>query len=69
MLAFDPGAHHLYVATESGEVGVLDRRQGNLVVTGSAHLADGAHMVTVDPATQNSNYPVPSGSDGHPALL
>ena len=39
------------------------------MVIGSAHLADGAHVVMIDPTTQRSHYPVPSGSDGHPALL
>ena len=39
------------------------------MVIGSAHLADGAHVVAIDPATQRSYYPVPSWSDGHPALL
>ena len=69
MLAYDEGAQRLYVAAESGEVTILDRQRGSLVVTGSAHLADGAHVVAIDPATHHSYYPVPSGAGGHPALL
>jgi DNA-binding beta-propeller fold protein YncE len=69
VLVFDAGAHRLYVAAESGEVTVLDERDGKLQVAGSEHLADGAHVVAVDPATHYSYYPIPSGSGGHPALL
>ena len=69
VLAYDAAAQRLYVAAESGEVTVLDRQRDKLMVIGSAHLADGAHVVAIDPATQRSYYPVPSGSDGHPALL
>lgn len=69
VLAFDPGAHRLYVAAESGWVTVLDLHDHDLVAVGSDHLADGAHVVAVDPATHHSYYPVPAGADGHPALL
>jgi DNA-binding beta-propeller fold protein YncE len=69
VLAYDAGAHRLYVAAESGEVSVLDERDGKLRVAGSDHLADGAHVVAVDPATHHSYYPIPSGSGGHPVLL
>jgi hypothetical protein len=50
-------------------VSVLDERDGKLRVAGSDHLADGAHVVAVDPATHHSYYPIPSGSGGHPVLL
>ena len=69
VLAYDAGAHRLYVAAESGVVSVLDERDGKLQGVGSDHLADGAHVVAVDPATHHSYYPIPSGSGGHPALL
>jgi DNA-binding beta-propeller fold protein YncE len=69
VLAYDPGAHRLYVAAESGEVSVLAERDGKLHVVGSDHLADGAHVVALDPATHHSYYPIPSGSSGHPVLL
>ncbi|MFF4041223.1 YncE family protein [Streptomyces sp. NPDC001816] len=69
VLAYDPAARHLYVAAESGWVTTADNRNGHLTVTGRAHLADGAHVVAVDPTTHRSYYPVPHGSDGHPAPL
>ncbi|WP_043726514.1 YncE family protein [Kutzneria sp. 744] len=69
VLAYDANAHRLYVAAESGAVSVLDLRDGKLTVAGSDHLADGAHVVAVDPGTHRSYYPVPAGSDGRPALL
>jgi DNA-binding beta-propeller fold protein YncE len=69
VVAYDTGARRLYVAAESGEVSVLDRDHDSLKLAGSAHLADGAHVVAVDPATHHSYYPVPFGSDGNPALL
>jgi len=69
VLAYDLGAHRLYVAAESGEVSVLDEQDGKLRVVGSDHLADGAHVVALDPATHHSYYPIPAGSSGRPALL
>lgn len=69
VLAYDPAASRLYVAAESGDLTILDNRAGHLTVTGRAHLADGAHVVAVDPATHDSYYPVPDGPDGRPMLL
>jgi DNA-binding beta-propeller fold protein YncE len=69
VLAYDPAAGRLYVAAESGDLTVLDNHAGHLTVTGRAHLADGAHVVAVDPATHDSYFPVPDGPGGHPALL
>jgi DNA-binding beta-propeller fold protein YncE len=69
VLAYDPGARRLYVAAESGALTTLDLRDHTLAVTGSGHLADGAHVVAIDPNTHRSYYPVPAGTDGHPALL
>ena len=69
MLAYDPAGHRLYVAAESGTLTTLDRHDRTLAVTESGHLADNAHVVAVDPTTHRSYYPVPAGSDGHPALL
>jgi DNA-binding beta-propeller fold protein YncE len=69
VLAYDPAAHRLYVAAESGTVTTLDLRDHRMAVTGSGHLADGAHVVAVDAGTHRSYYPVPAGSNGHPALL
>ncbi|MGW0208981.1 YncE family protein [Streptomyces sp. NPDC003233] len=69
VLAYDPAARHLYVAAESGWVTTADTHDRHLIVTGRAHLADGAHVVAVDSTTHRSYYPVPRGSGGHPALL
>ncbi|WP_265561181.1 YncE family protein [Streptomyces hygroscopicus] len=69
VLAYDPAARHLYVASETGWVTTADNNSGHLNVTGRAHLADGAHVVAVDSTTHLSYYPVPHGSGGHPALL
>jgi DNA-binding beta-propeller fold protein YncE len=69
VLAYDPAAHRLYVAAESGTLTTLDSHGHTVSVTGSAHLADGAHVVAVDPDTHRSYYPVPAGANGHPALL
>jgi DNA-binding beta-propeller fold protein YncE len=69
VLAYDLGARRLYVAAESGTVTTLDMHDHTLGVTGSGHLADGAHVVFVAPDTHRSYYPVPAGSNGHPALL
>ena len=69
VLAYDPSAHRLYVGAESGILTTLDLRNHMLAVTGSGHLANGAHVVAVDAGTHRSYYPVPAGSNGHPALL
>jgi len=69
VLAYDPVAHRLYVAAESGWVTVLDLHGRHLTVIGQAHLADGAHVVAVDPVTHRSYYPIPRGPDGRPVLL
>jgi DNA-binding beta-propeller fold protein YncE len=69
VLAYDQQAHRLYVAAESGTVTVLDQRYRTTTVAGIGRLADGAHVVAVDPKTHHSFYPVPRGADGHPALL
>ena len=69
VLAYDQGAQRLYVASESGTVTVLDQQSGHLTELGSGHLADGAHVVVLDPNTGHTYYPIPTGTDGHPALL
>lgn len=68
VLAYDSAADRLYVAAESGWVTTLDRHGRHLTVAGRAHLADGAHVVAVDPTTHRSYYPLPRGRTGRPAL-
>lgn len=69
VLAYDEATHRLYVAAESGWVTILDENDRRLRVVGSDHLADDAHVVALDQHTHHSYYPVPTGGDGHPALL
>jgi DNA-binding beta-propeller fold protein YncE len=69
VLAFDPHAGRLYVASESGYVTVLQLQGPRLRVIYSNYLADDAHVVAVDPATGRSYFPVLSASGDHPAVL
>ncbi|WP_228047737.1 YncE family protein [Streptomyces justiciae] len=69
VLAYDPNARRLYVASESGWVTVADVRDRHLIDTSSAHLAEDAHVVAVDPITHRSYFPIPHGSDDHAAVL
>jgi DNA-binding beta-propeller fold protein YncE len=69
VLAYDSAAHRLYVAAESGTLTTLDLQDHTLAVSGSGHLAEGAHVVAVNIDTHRSYYPVPAGSNGHPSLL
>jgi hypothetical protein len=69
VLAFDGRAGRLHVAAESGWVTVLQRHGQRLRVIYSEYLANDAHVVTVDPGTGRSYFPVPSASGGHPAVL
>jgi DNA-binding beta-propeller fold protein YncE len=68
VLTYDSAAHRLYVAAESGWVTTLDNHDRHLTLTGRAHLAQGAHVVTVDPVSHRSYYPIADGPSGHPTL-
>ena len=68
VLTYDPGANRVYVAAESGWVSVFDHDHGHLTVRGSAHLADGAHTLALDPTTHHSYFPIAKGSSGSPVL-
>src|SRR5204863_4130565 len=50
VLAFDPGLHRLYVASEVGRVSVFTEREGKLVLDGDVTMPH-AHTVAVDPRT------------------
>jgi hypothetical protein len=69
VLAYDPTGQRLYVAAESGIVTILELRDRTVAISGTGHLADNAHVVALDPLTHRSYYPVPAGTNGHPALL
>jgi DNA-binding beta-propeller fold protein YncE len=68
VLAYDPGANRVYVAAESGWVSIFDHDHGHLTVRGSAHLADGAHSLALDPTTHHSYIPIPKDHNGLPVL-
>jgi DNA-binding beta-propeller fold protein YncE len=68
VLAYDPGAGRVYVAAESGWVSIFDHDHGHLTARGSAHLADGAHSISLDPTTHHSFFPIPKGANGSPVL-
>ena len=68
VLVYDEGAHRVYVAAESGWVSVFDHSGGHLTPRGSAHLADEAHSLALDPATHHSYFPIPKGTGGAPVL-
>jgi DNA-binding beta-propeller fold protein YncE len=67
-MAYDSAAHRLYVGAESGIVAVLVLNGHNVPVIRSDNLADGAHVVVVDPGTHRTYYPVHGGPEG-PVLL
>jgi DNA-binding beta-propeller fold protein YncE len=69
VVAFDGRAGRLYVAAESGWVTVLQLHGHGLRVVYFNQLGDDAHVVTVDPATGRSYFPVLDGLAGHPAVL
>jgi DNA-binding beta-propeller fold protein YncE len=68
VLAYDPGTNRVYVAAESGWVSIFDHDRGHLTVRGSAHLADGAHSVALDPTSHHTYIPIPKDHNGSPVL-
>lgn len=67
VLAFDPGLHRLYVASESGVISVFDEHDRGLVLKASGKLADNAHTVAVDRATHRVYFPL-EDVNGHAVL-
>jgi DNA-binding beta-propeller fold protein YncE len=68
VLAYDASANRILVAAESGWVSIFDHVHGRLTPRGSAHLADGAHTLALDPATHHAYLPIPTGDHGTPQL-
>src|SRR6266853_2229116 len=66
VLAFDPALSRIYVAAESGIVGVFEERDGSLTQLGW-YRAPKAHSVAVDPVTHRVYLPLADVS-GHPVL-
>jgi DNA-binding beta-propeller fold protein YncE len=69
VLAYDPLAHRLYVAAESGDLTTLDNHNRQLRMISREHVGEDAHVVAVDPTTGHTYYPLPSGPSGGPALV
>jgi DNA-binding beta-propeller fold protein YncE len=67
VIAYDPGIHRLYVASESGTVAVFDLKARRLQNLGQAVLAPSAHTVAVDSTTHRVFIPL-ENVDGHPVL-
>ncbi|MFC0397830.1 YncE family protein [Paraburkholderia rhizosphaerae] len=67
VLAFDPGDRTVYVAGEKGVVSMFRIAGANVSKIGDGQLAPNAHVVTVDPETHRSYFPLKS-IDGHPVL-
>jgi len=68
VLAYDSDRGQIYVAAESGWVSIFDHDRGHLNARGTAHLADGAHTLALDPTTHHTYFPIPKGPKGSPVL-
>ncbi len=68
VLAPDAGLGWLYVASESGELGVFDLARPGLAAVGRQTLAPGSHTVAVDAATHRVYFPLSHGPNGAPVL-
>jgi len=66
VLAFDPGLHRLYVASESGTITVLDI-SGRPRTVAQGYAGPNAHSVAVDPDTRIVYLPL-TDVGGHPVL-
>jgi len=67
VLAYDPGQHLLYVASESGVISVFRVEAHGAAKLGEDFLADNAHVVAVDPATHRVYFPL-RHTDGRSVL-
>jgi len=61
VLAVDAASHRLYVAAESGELGVFDTRGDSVVKLGQGIAGPGAHSVAVDPMSHLVYLPLTDG--------
>ncbi len=68
VLAVDPDRAVLLVSAESGFVTVVGAGDRPVRLLGRGPLADGAHVVAVDPSTGRAYWPL-ADVDGHPELL
>lgn len=58
VLAYDPGAHTLYVAGEAGVVSVFHAEAGVVTKRAEALVGANAHVVAVDPGTHQVFFPL-----------
>ena len=58
VLAYDPGFHYLYVASESGPVSVFRVASAAVTRIGDIRVGPNAHVVVVDPATHRVYFPL-----------
>jgi YVTN family beta-propeller protein len=58
VLAYDPGLHFVYVASESGAVSVFRVDTGAVTKLGDQYVGPNAHVVVVDPSTHRSYFPL-----------
>jgi DNA-binding beta-propeller fold protein YncE len=67
VLAFDPGLHRLYVATESDIVSVFQLEGKTLQKVEDLRVAPNAHTISVNPETHEVYLPL-KNVNGHPVL-
>jgi hypothetical protein len=67
VLAYDPGLHQLYVASESGPASIFRVGTGRVTKLGDQVVGPNAHVVAIDPSTHRSYFPL-KNLDGHMAL-
>jgi YVTN family beta-propeller protein len=67
VLAYDPGLHQLYIASESGPASVFRVGTGGVTKLGDQVVGPNAHVVAVDPTTHRSYFPL-KNLDGRTAL-
>lgn len=67
VLAFDPGLHRLYVASESGTLSIFDVQKNKVTKIGQLFIADKAHTLSVDKNTHRIYFPL-ENVNGKPVL-
>jgi YVTN family beta-propeller protein len=63
VLAFDPGLHRLYVASEGGTLSVFDQQGGQIVKREDIRVDPSAHTVAVDPNSHRVYLPLEKVGD------
>lgn len=58
VLAFDPGLHWLYVASEKGAVSMFGIERGVVSKLGEAIVGENSHIVAVDPRNHRVYFPL-----------